>query len=163
MSDHIKLLERFGQGTDLLSAAIDGLAPGEADFRIAPDKWTIRQLAAHVADSELVTGMRYRQVIAEDSPTLQGYDQNLWATRLDYSRRDPAEAAVTYRQLRAQSYELMKHLPAEDFERPGTHSERGQLTLMGLLRTYVEHAEKHAEQIRDIREAFAAQSKGQGA
>ena len=55
--------------------------------------------------------MRMRQVIAEDNPTLHGYDQTLWATRLDYAKRKPSQSLDKFRTLRAESYELLKDLP----------------------------------------------------
>ena len=50
----------------------------------APGKWAIRDVMAHLADSELVGGVRLRMVLAQDRPTIIGYDQDLWADRLGY-------------------------------------------------------------------------------
>jgi len=153
MSEVAELLERFRRGPEILAAAMTGAAGSEVDF--APEgKWSVRQITAHVADSELAGAMRMRQIIAEDNPTLQGYDQTLWATRLDYAKRKPSQSLDKFRTLRAESYELLKDLPPETFERRGTHSERGPLTLLELLRIYSDHAEKHAAQIRTVRSAF---------
>jgi hypothetical protein len=153
MSELAELLERFRRGPEILAAAMTGAAGSEVDF--APEgKWNVRQITAHVADSELAGAMRMRQIIAEDNPTLQGYDQTLWASRLDYAKRKPSQSLDKFRTLRAESYELLKDLPPDTFERRGTHSERGILTLLDLLRIYADHAEKHAMQIRTVRAAF---------
>lgn len=163
MSEHTSLLQRFHQGIALLTSATAGISAAEADFVTAPGKWTIRQILAHLADSEVVNAMRYRQVIAEPNPTLQAYDQNLWAANLDYAHRDPAEAVETFRIVRLTCHQLMQALPADAFARAGTHSERGPLTLLDLLRLYTDHAEKHVAQIEGIRDAWRAAAKGQSA
>ncbi len=74
MSEHAELIERFRRGGELLAQAMTGAAGAEVDFKPAPDKWSVRDIINHLADSELVNAMRYRQVIAEENPTFQGYD-----------------------------------------------------------------------------------------
>jgi hypothetical protein len=57
-----------------------------------PGKWSIREVIQHLADSELVGGFRLRMVLAHDRPTLTGYDQDLWATRLRYTEVEVHDA-----------------------------------------------------------------------
>jgi hypothetical protein len=154
MNQHAELLERFRRGTELLASAMIGAAGAEVDFKSAPDKWSLREILGHLADSELVNAMRYRQVIAEDNPTLQGFDQNAWTAKLDYSRRKPSHVIESFRRLRTENYELLKDLPEEAFQRSGNHSERGPMTLIQLLQLYSDHAEKHILQIRAIRASY---------
>src|SRR5260370_723002 len=154
MSTLAKNLERFRRGRELLAVVLTGVYGEEMDFTPAPDKWSIRQIVAHVADSELVGAQRFRQVIAEDNPTLGAYDQNAWAKNLDYARRQPKQSLESFRRVRAENYDLLKSLPESAFERTGVHSERGSLTLRQLLEGYAEHAESHARQMQAIREEF---------
>ena len=154
MSELTDLLERFRRGPELLAAAMTGAAGSELDYKPGEGKWSIRQIIAHVSDSELVGADRFRRIIAEDNPSLIGYDQDAWAEKLDYNRRKPSQSLEMFRRVRAENYELLKELPPECFERTGRHSERGTITLGDLLRTYAQHAEKHAQQIRGVREHF---------
>ena len=154
MQEVAELLERFRRGPELLAVAITGAAGPEFDFVPEPGKWTIRQIMAHVSDSEIVGADRFRRIIAEKNPTLVGYDQEAWAERLDYSRRKPSHALEMFRRIRADSYELLKDLTEQTFERTGNHTERGSITLRQLLKTYAEHAENHAIQLRHVREAY---------
>ena len=154
MSELADLLERFRRGAELVAVVSTGAAGAELDYRPAPDKWSVRQIVNHLADSEIVGVARFRRVIAEDNPTLIGFDQNLWADRLDYHRRKFSPTLETFRRMRSENHELLKELPEETYQRAGTHSERGRLTLLDLLRIYTEHAEQHAQQIRQVREAY---------
>ncbi len=131
-----------------------GAAGPELDFSPQPGKWCIRQIVCHLADSEIVGAERFRRIIAEENPTILAFDQVAWAERLDYKRRKISQAIETFRRIRGENYDLLKELPAEAFQRTGVHSERGPLTLTDLVRTYAEHAEKHAVQIRDLRAAY---------
>lgn len=156
MSEIPELLERFRRGAELVAVAITGAAGPEFDFKPAPEKWSVRQIVAHLSDTEAVNVSRLRQIVAEDNPTLIAWDQNAWAEKTNYDKRKPSQALETMRTLRADNYELLKELPAEAFSRAGNHPERGRLTLLDLLRGSAEHAEKHAAQIRDVRAQYKA-------
>ena len=154
MSELADWLERFRRGAELVAVATTGAAGSMLDYHPGEGKWGVRTIVCHLADTELVLAMRLRQIIAEDSPILPAIDQNLWADRLDYSKRKLSGALDTFRRARAENYELLKDLPEETFARVGRHSERGVITLMDLLKIFAEHAEKHVRQIQGARAAF---------
>ncbi len=159
MPDLSALLERFRRGPELLAVVLTGVFGEEEDFTLAPGKWSIRQIVAHVADAELVHAQRMRQVIAEDNPTIVAYDQDAWAARLDYARRKPKQSLESFRRMRAENYDLLKELAPEAFERTGNHSERGRITLRQMVEGLAEHAESHARQMQLIRDGYK-QAKG---
>jgi hypothetical protein len=152
-SDLPALLERYRRGAELLAVVLTGVFGEEEDFHL-PGKWSIRQIVAHLADAELVAAHRFRQVLAEDKPTLVAMDQDAWAANLDYARRKPKQSLETFRRLRAENHELLKSLPEASFERTGNHSKDGPLTLAALLERYAGHGEAHARQLQEMREEY---------
>ena len=150
-SELSELLERFRRGPELLAVVLTGVFGEEEDFTTGPEKWSIRQIVAHLADAELVGGHRFRQVIAEDNPTLIAYDQDAWTRRLGYASRKPKDSLESFRRLRRENYDLLKALPEDAFTRTGDHTENGSMTLRGLLEGYARHAETHAAQMQHIR------------
>src|SRR5690242_9356452 len=159
MSDLPNVLERYRRGPEVLAVVLTGVFGEEEDFSPAPGKWSIRQIIAHLADAELVGAHRLRQVIAEDNPTLVAFDQDAWARNLDYTRRKPKQSLETFRRVRAENYELLKGVPESAFGRTGNHTENGSTTLLQLVEGYASHAESHARQLQEIREAYK-QAKG---
>ncbi|HLK22004.1 MAG TPA: DinB family protein [Bryobacteraceae bacterium] len=157
MSEVPELLERLRRGAEMVAVSITGAAGSELDYAPEPGKWSIRQIVAHLADSEMVAGMRLRRIIAEDNPKIEAYDEKAWAANLDYTRRKTSPALETFRRIRGENYELLKDLPAATFDREGVHSERGPMSLKFLLQLIAEHAENHAAQIRTRRAEFKAQ------
>jgi hypothetical protein len=151
-----ELLERFRRGAELIASMTTGAAGPELDFSPGEGKWSVRQIVCHLADSECVASMRFRQLIAEENPAIQAYDQDAWASKLDYSRRKISLGLETFRRIRSDNYDLLKELPAETFSRRGTHSERGSVSLLDMLEIYAAHAEGHARQIRQVRDAYKA-------
>jgi DinB superfamily len=154
MSETSDLLERLRRGAELVAVSITGAAGSEVDYAPEPGKWSIRQIVAHLADAEIVATMRLRQLIAEENPKLEAWDQNAWATKLDYARRKPSQSLETFRRIRGENYELLKDLAEAAFERAGVHSERGRITLRQLVQLIAEHAESHAAQLRSRRAEF---------
>ena len=113
-------------------------------------------ILCHLTDAEMVYGMRFRQVIAEDNPTLQAYDQNAWASNLNYSNHKVSQLLESFRRLRTDNFELLKDLPESAFARKGTHTENGVMTLLDLLRLQASHAENHVKQLQRVRAAYKA-------
>ena len=156
MTDRAELLERFRRGAEVVAATLTGAAGAEVDFKPAPDHWSVRQIVAHLADSEMVGAERFRRTIAEENPTILWYDEKAWAEKLDYATRKYSASLETFRRARAENYELLKDLPENAWSRPCVHSKEGPMNLDTLLRIYAEHAEKHAMQIRRVRDAYKA-------
>jgi hypothetical protein len=163
MTEVAELLERFRRGPELVASALTGAAGAEVDFRPAPEEWSLRQIVAHLADSECVGAYRFRKVMAEPNPTVEWFDEKAWAESLDYGKRKYSHSLETFRRIRGENYELLKDAPEETWARSGVHSKIGPLTLLDLLRIYAEHAEGHTRQIRRVRDAWKTKRAGAGA
>jgi hypothetical protein len=159
MLDIPALLERFRRGPELLAVVLTGVFGEEEDFAPAPGKWSTRQIVAHLADAELVAAHRFRQMLAEDNPTLVAFDQDKWTANLDYGKRKPKQSLETFRRVRAENYDLLKDMPPAAFERTGNHTERGKISVLNLLEGMAEHAESHARQLQLLREAYKSRKK----
>ena len=68
MNEISDLLERFRRGPELLAMVLTGVFGEEEDFIPEPGKWSIRQIIAHLADSEMVCAHRMRQIITPGPP-----------------------------------------------------------------------------------------------
>jgi hypothetical protein len=118
----------------------------------APGKWSIRDVLRHLADSEIVWACRLRLVVAQNRPPLVGYDQDLWAERLEYGRSDARDAFDDFRILRRSNLRIIEQLSAEDLKRVGVHAERGEQRLEEMIRLQAGHDLLHILQLERIRE-----------
>jgi hypothetical protein len=154
MSELADLLERFRRGAELVAMATTGAAGPELDFMPGENRWSVRMIVCHLADVEMVASMRFRQVIAEENPHLEGFNGEAWADHLDYNKRKISQALETFRRMRGENYEILKDLPESTFSRSGRHTEIGQVTLFDLLKINAEHAESHVKQVQGARAAY---------
>lgn len=133
-----------------LRAAVAAVDPSRLAAPEAPGKWSVREVLAHLADSELVYGWRLRMIIAHDRPAITGYDQDLWAERLHYSDVDPEVALATFETLRPGNLRLIDNASDAVLARVGVHSERGEESVAHLIRMYAGHDVLHLRQIDRI-------------
>ena len=142
-----ELIDHYANGGDKLSMAIRGLT--QEDLLAAPDpdwnagKWSIQQVVIHCVDSDLVSTDRLKRMIAEDNPTLIGYDENKFVANLFYEDQSADQAIALLDANRKLFTTVLRKLPEKAFERKGTHNERGAMTVGGYLKSTVEHLDHH--------------------
>lgn len=119
-----------------------------------PGKWSAAEIIQHLADSEMTSAIRLRLLLVEDKPAIQGYDQDLFVTRLMYNERDIAPALEAFRASRSTTVQLLERMSDADWLREGTHTEVGAYTPEIWLEIYAGHAHGHADQIRRLRETL---------
>lgn len=124
----------------------------------AEGKWSAAGIIQHLADSELVWGFRLRKVLAEDRPTLAGFDQDRWADRLGYATADRDAALAMFSSLRSANLALLRSASDEDLERVGVHVERGEESVRHMMRLYAGHDLAHIRQLERVLAASGARS-----
>ena len=145
-----RLIDRYRAGIDEVHRALDGASSDDLDRRPAPTEWTAREVAHHLADSETMSTIRLRRLLAEDEPLIQSYDENQYATRLHYDRPIDESLAV-FAAVRRANAELLTTLTELEWQRTGTHSDDGPYSVEMWLQIYAAHGHDHAGQIRRAR------------
>jgi hypothetical protein len=149
------LIKQYADGYDEVIRALDNFPAESLGAHPIPGKWSAREIVHHLGDSETTSAIRIRQLLTQDDPLIQGYDQDQFATRLRYNDRDMAPALEAFRYARETTMQLLPHLSPDDWQRAGTHTESGRYTLEDWLRIYAAHAHNHAAQISRLRDALA--------
>jgi hypothetical protein len=141
-------LRRYAEGSALLRRAWEELPAEAHTWRPGPDKWSAHEVVIHCADSETYAAIRIRLLLAEPEPLIVGYDEGEWARRFDYHASDPELALGLVETVRAHTIDMLGHLPDEAWGRMGRHTQSGPYGTDDWLRSYGEHLEIHAAQIR---------------
>jgi hypothetical protein len=131
-----------------LASLVDALAPESAERPPAPDKWSVREVLCHLADSEIVLAFRLRQTLAEDHHVIQPFDQDLWAR--NYGTYSIDEALAVFTAVRQWNIALIRRVIPQALSRTVTHPERGQMTFQTLIETMAGHSLGHLRQIERI-------------
>lgn len=143
------LIARYRDGHRAVLEALADVSEAELDaLPPAPDTWTPRMVVHHLADSEMMSAMRLRRLIADDDPVIEGYDEPQFARRLFYDVRPIEPALVALAAARATSLQVLERLGEDQWAREGVHTESGPYGVEDWLRIYAAHAHDHADQIR---------------
>lgn len=111
-------------------------------FRYAPGKWTIKDLAAHMCDSERVFAYRLMRIARGDATPLPGFEENDYARAAGATRRRLAAIAAEWEAVRNATIALVEGLPSRAWTRRGMVN-GFPLTSRALFYILVGHAEHH--------------------
>jgi hypothetical protein len=158
-----ELIARYTDGYNEVARSLEGFPSELLTAHPIPGKWSAAEIVHHLADSESTSALRLRRLLVEDHPLIQGYDQDEYASKLNYNNREIAPSLEAFRSARATTAQLFAFMSEADWQREGTHSESGAYTAENWLKIYAAHGHNHAAQIRRLREALASSEAAAGA
>lgn len=100
-------------------ALIAGLSEERADYRYAPDKWSLRQVIGHISDNERIQSYRLLRIARGDKTNLPGYDQEELVPGGPFADWSLAQLAEDYRSVREATLTLLRGLRPDDWRRIG--------------------------------------------
>ena len=133
-----------------LDRLIKGVPTAELRKRPAPDKWSVSEIIAHLADGEIVGAFRLRFILGSPGSPVVAYDQDEWVSSGHYDKRDPRESVELFRVLRQANLALLASLNPEQWKHCGLHSERGLESIEHVVRMFAGHDINHLQQIEKI-------------
>ena len=148
------LIDKYEAGGEQLALAIRGLTREDLLAVPIPGKWSTQQVVIHLMDSDLIATDRMKRIIAEDNPTLIGYDESKFVKNLHYEDQSAEDAVKIFDLNRRTFASVLRKLPDAAFHRSGTHNERGKVMLGDQLKGYVNHLEHHLKFIHEKRAAM---------
>lgn len=148
------LIDEYLAGPNLLRGAVAGLTREQLLARPIPGKWSTLEVVCHIADYEPLYADRMKRVLALEEPELLAGDPGRFALQLAYSQRVCDEELALIELTRRQMARILRTRPPEDFQRQGTHSRDGVLTLEKLIQRVSAHIPHHVRFIEEKRRAL---------
>jgi hypothetical protein len=124
------------------------LTAGDWSRPWAEGKWTVGQILVHVAQWEMIFGVRLRCALGVDGFVIQPVDQD------DLMREaeavDGPTAFATFEAVRGMNLALARNLSADERARAVQHAVRGEIDVNDLLTTLAGHPIHHLRQIEKV-------------
>jgi DinB superfamily len=153
MFSHV--VEQLESTPDILRALMSHVSQAEADWKPAPQRFSIAEVLAHLCDTETqFFRTRVQRMVNEDGPQLATYDQEAIAAAGGYAGRSAQETLQNFHNHRTANLIYLKSLPAEIGDRVGLHPELGPITLAQLLNEWAFHDLGHLRQIAELLRAY---------
>jgi len=133
-----------------LGSFINGVSDASLAKRPAPGKWSVGEILAHLADTEIVMGYRVRQVLQHSGVVIQPFDQEIWASVGRYQQIPAARSLERLRHERQANVDLLQSLSPEQWARHGIHAERGKESIEHISKLWAGHDLNHLRQVEAI-------------
>ena len=118
---HKYLLNALSGTPDVLEGFLKSM-PDENplwDFRPYPERFTLREVVAHLADWEPIFLERMARIRNETEPVLLSYDEGQFALDNDYAHQSPQANLIRFREGRERMFVFLGTVQPGDWERSG--------------------------------------------
>ncbi len=132
----------------VLNALLKGVSQEQAErLTDGPDGWNVVETMCHIRDSADIALRRAQLILTENQPLLPNFDPQEGAQRRDYRRQALAAEFEAYLGARKALVTLLGGVTEGQWERRGTHSTYGSMSLLELLVFITWHDLNHIEQV----------------
>jgi hypothetical protein len=126
----------------LMTQLLGARSEREGNFRYAPDKWTVKELVGHIADSERVFAYRALRISRNDKTPIEGFEQDDYVKNGNFNERTLADLAEELAVVRSASLALFLGLDAAAWQRRGI-ANKNEVTVRALAFIIAGHELHH--------------------
>jgi hypothetical protein len=117
--------------------------PGEkASFAYAEGKWTIKELAGHVIDTERIMAYRALRIGRNDATPLPGFEENDYVANAHFEDRSLENLADEFAALRKANMYLIRSLNDIEIDRSGISNDK-PISVRALIFIMAGHVNHH--------------------
>jgi hypothetical protein len=144
--DCLDLLE---ETPGILRGLMRELSHEDADWKPAPDRFSVAEVLAHLSHSE---GHCYRlrvdRFLNEEMPEFEPDDAQMYLEL--YREADAEDSFDHFEEQRDTNVEFLRELPRSAGDRRAIHKEAGEITLQQMLHEWAMHDLGHIRQIAEL-------------
>jgi hypothetical protein len=142
--DVIALLEHQAiEFPDFLTSIAD-----RADYAYAPGKWTIKEMAGHIIDTERVLVYRLTAIARGEQNSLPGFDEDDYVLKAHFTDRNLISFSEEFNLMRKANLYFFRSLNEDELNRTGIASGK-EISARRLLFTIAGHLIHHIEIIKE--------------
>ena len=147
------LAEFIENGREFISLA-KSISTGDMNKTPIAGEWSAAYVLHHMCDGEMHFATRYLNNLAETSPNIFPFNEDIYPDRLQYSKRDALASLAAIEGIQIANANILGSIPESDWSRTSIHQERGIMTLAELVELASGHTKSHLGQLKDLRNAL---------
>ncbi|MDF9450547.1 DinB family protein [Bacillus toyonensis] len=144
--DIIHILEQQMKETNLL---LKDISDSEGHFRYAPNKWSIKEVIGHIADTERIMAYRLLSIARGETAELPGYNDEMYVLRAAFDKQSMQDLLTNLTVVRQSTVHLLKSLDKDAWLQRGI-ANNSEVTVRALANIIAGH-ELHHRQIIKVR------------
>lgn len=144
----------------VLQSLLGGL-PLTVLTRPNPEGWSIKDIVAHLIDTEEIAfNVRIGRIDAEDRPLIRSIDPPARLLEGGFAARELADLLDTLTRRRASSVAYVRALTPAQLARTGMHDSAGTITPRNIIHQWAYHDLAHTRQIMEMIQATLVHGMG---
>jgi hypothetical protein len=143
-SDVFELLETQATAFPDFLKSIDH----KADYAYAPGKWTLKEMAGHIIDTERILVYRLTAFIRGEQSPLPGFDEDAYVVQAHFADRRLLSFAEEFGLMRKSNLYLFRSINDDELNRTGIASGK-EITARRLILTIAGHLIHHINIINE--------------
>jgi hypothetical protein len=147
------LAEFIENGREFISLA-KSISTGDMNKTPIAGEWSTAYVLHHMCDGEMHFATRYLNNLAETSPNILPFNEDIYPDRLQYAKRDALASLAAIEGIQIANANILGAIPESDWSRTSIHQERGIMTLAELVELASGHTKSHLGQLKDLRNAL---------
>ena len=120
----------------------------QGNYAYAKGKWTIKEIAGHLADGERIFAYRTLRFARNDKTALPGFEQDDYIAATNFNKRTLADLIEELRLIRASNLALFKTFTKAELKRTGIAS-NNFYTVSSLLYIIAGHEKHHFNVLKE--------------
>lgn len=132
---------------DELHSLLQQVTDEQANARPAPGEWSIKEVVAHIADTERIFAYRAVRIARGDKTPLPGFEQNDYINATDFNTRSLADLVAEFSFQRRANVLCFKALTADEVARQGVASDN-PISVRALLYILAGHVIHHVVSLK---------------
>jgi hypothetical protein len=141
------VLSTLAQQSSETIALLRGLPESVANYRYAPDKWSVNELVGHLIDSERLFTNRALRFARGDATPVPGFEQDDYVRAATFDAYPLAELASELQVVRQSTLYFFRHIDDDAWARRGI-ANNAEISVRALAYIIAGHELHHREILR---------------
>lgn len=149
-----ELITEYSNAVREFQGLVKATSPGDILKTPIAGEWSIGYVIHHMADGEVQFATRFMNALAEKSPKIFTFDEEVYPGSLQYEKRDVNVSLNTVAAIGSYITNLLENINSDDWNRSSIHPELGEMTITDILLKITSHYQAHIGQIKEIQKSL---------
>ena len=150
MDNRKLILERLAQHIDEIRGFTSGLSEGQLGERPAPTKWSLKEIAMHLVETQDVFIERVTRILTEGNPPIKPFTPDKARQEGLYLSANFEGRMKDFELQRRNLFVILQNASDAQWKREGVHPEVKHYTLEKCLEAMMRHEEHHLLQMFNV-------------
>ncbi|MDP4171089.1 MAG: DinB family protein [Bacillota bacterium] len=98
---------------------LKGVTESQSAFRYAPEKWSLKEVIGHMADTERIMAYRLLCIARGETAALPGFDENKYVVNANFDKQSINDVLENFFAVRQATLQLLKSLDRANLDKKG--------------------------------------------